>query len=157
MTDWKNRCLHIYRFVHFATFSKRVVNELISILDKDCFFLQLQTLKGSKRLQRLWHFQNIVTDSQTEMQSKCTKAFFYLSKYGSCLSIDWFLRPNLTIIFQKMSISRQAAVALLFCIFWFFQWYFSSRLLSFSDETTGSCWHFQGSYHQFLRPCSDWC
>ena len=59
------------------------------------------------------------------MQSKCTKAFFYLSKYGSCLSIDWFLRPNLTIIFQKMSISRQA-VALLFCIFWFFQWYFSS-------------------------------
>ena len=43
------------------------------------------------------------------MQSKCTKAFFYLSKYGSCLSIDCFLRPNLTIIFQKMSISRRAS------------------------------------------------
>ena len=57
---------------------------------------------------------------------KMHKSLFYLSKYGSCLSIDWFLRPNLTIIFQKMSISRQAAVALLFCIFWFFQWYFSS-------------------------------
>ena len=69
------------------------------------------------------------------MQSKCTKSsqlFFCLSKrsiYGSWFIQHWLVfKTQLTIIFQKMPISRQAAVAvlLLFCIFWFFQWYFSS-------------------------------